>query len=304
MQRFGLGVNRSHRLRELQIDIVTDCYRPEIRILAIEAALRRLIGVLEPVIADNRAPAQGGHDVAPEARRPLGLRRHQRAGAVGIGQAGVNGAKGELADQAGLAGGGIAIDRGARIEVVAIERDVYERSPVRGINYDAFIDPSGGSADSFTLAVGHTDRADWQKPVVVVDAVREQRPPFSPTTVAEEFARVLKNYNVNKIVGDKYAGAWPVEVFSKLSIKYEQSAAPKSDLYRDLLPLINSGRIRLLDNAKLINQLCGLERRVARGGRDSIDHGPGSHDDIANSVAGLASITNKYPGYLGEQTLV
>ena len=122
-RRFGLGVNRSHRLRELQIDIVTDCYRPEIGILAIEAALRRLIGVLEPVIADDRAPAQGGRDVAPETRRPLDLRRHQRAGAVGIGQDGVNGAKGELADQAGLAGNGIVVDHSARIDVVAIERD-------------------------------------------------------------------------------------------------------------------------------------------------------------------------------------
>jgi hypothetical protein len=36
MQRFGLGVNRSHRLRELQIDIVTDCYCPEIGILVQE----------------------------------------------------------------------------------------------------------------------------------------------------------------------------------------------------------------------------------------------------------------------------
>jgi hypothetical protein len=29
-----------------------------------------------------------------------------------------------------------------------------------------------------------------------------------------------------------------------------------------------------------------LERRTARSGRDSIDHAPGAHDDIANSVAG------------------
>jgi hypothetical protein len=180
-----------------------------------------------------------------------------------------------------------------------VERGVYERSPVRGITYDAFIDPSGGSADSFTLGVGHTDRADWQKPVVVVDCLRETKPPFNPSAVAEEFAAVLKNYNVNKIIGDKFAGMWPIEVFAKLSITYEQSAAPKSDLYRDLLPLINSGRIRLLDNAKLISQLVGLERRVARGGRDSIDHGPGGHDDLANAVAGVASISNKYPGYLG-----
>src|SRR5580658_4818061 len=57
-------------------------------------------------------------------------------------------------------------------------------------------------------------------------------------------------------------------------------------LYNDLVPLINSRRIDLLDHAKLINQLCSLERRTARGGRDSIDHPPGSHDDLANAAGG------------------
>jgi hypothetical protein len=61
---------------------------------------------------------------------------------------------------------------------------------------------------------------------------------------------------------------------------------PKSDLYRDLLPLLNSRRIELLDHARLLAQLVGLERRTARSGRDSIDHAPGGHDDIANAVAG------------------
>ena len=31
----------------------------------------------------------------------------------------------------------------------------------------------------------------------------------------------------------------------------------------------------------------GLERRTARGGRDSIDHTPGGHDDLANAAAGV-----------------
>ena len=60
----------------------------------------------------------------------------------------------------------------------------------------------------------------------------------------------------------------------------------KSDIYRDMLPLLNSRKCELLDNRRLISQLHGLERRTARGGRDSIDHGPGAHDDIANAVAG------------------
>src|SRR5215467_16100392 len=64
-----------------------------------------------------------------------------------------------------------------------------------------------------------------------------------------------------------------------------------SDLYRDLLPVINSRKIDLLDHSRLIGQLCSLERRTSRGGRDSIDHAPGAHDDLPNAVAGLAAAT-------------
>jgi hypothetical protein len=60
----------------------------------------------------------------------------------------------------------------------------------------------------------------------------------------------------------------------------------KSEIYQDLLPLINSGAVDLLENERLIVQLTQLERRTARGGKDSIDHTPGAHDDLANAVAG------------------
>jgi hypothetical protein len=66
---------------------------------------------------------------------------------------------------------------------------------------------------------------------------------------------------------------------------------PKSDLYRDLLPELNSGKIELHDHPKLISQLCNLERRTARGGRDSIDHPPNGHDDVVNAVAGAVTLT-------------
>jgi hypothetical protein len=57
-------------------------------------------------------------------------------------------------------------------------------------------------------------------------------------------------------------------------------------IYGELLPILNSGRAELLDHPRLTTQLCGLERRTARGGRDSIDHAPGGHDDLANAAAG------------------
>jgi len=53
-----------------------------------------------------------------------------------------------------------------------------------------------------------------------------------------------------------------------------------------LLPLINSKQLELLDHQKATAQLCSLERRTARGGKDSISHPPSGHDDVANAVAG------------------
>lgn len=50
--------------------------------------------------------------------------------------------------------------------------------------------------------------------------------------------------------------------------------------------MINSGRVELLDDARLFQQLCGLERTVARAGRETVCKGAGNHDDLANSAAG------------------
>ena len=57
-------------------------------------------------------------------------------------------------------------------------------------------------------------------------------------------------------------------------------------------PFLNSGRIVLPKSDRLVNQLSGLERRTARAGKDSIDHAPGAHDDLANAVAGAADLVS------------
>src|SRR5262249_11797165 len=60
----------------------------------------------------------------------------------------------------------------------------------------------------------------------------------------------------------------------------------RSELYLNLLPELSSKSVALLDNPRIIAQFVGLERRTSRGGRDIIDHSPGAHDDLVNSVAG------------------
>jgi hypothetical protein len=122
---------------------------------------------------------------------------------------------------------------------------------------------------------------------VIVDAVREVRPPFSPSAVVDDFAVLLKSYRVSKVIGDHYGGEFVKEPFRKNGISYEVCKQPKSDLFRDMLPLLNSGHVTLPRHDRLIAQIVGLERRVSRAGRDSIDHAPGAHDDIANAVSGV-----------------
>jgi hypothetical protein len=174
-----------------------------------------------------------------------------------------------------------------------ISEGLFERPRVSGITYQGFIDPSGGSGqDSFTLGIGHFDKPTG---IAIVDAIRERKPPFSPQAVIEEYAALLKSYGVTKIIGDKFAGEFAREPFRAFGITYDPSAKPKSDLYRDTLPLINSRKVDLLDNKRMIQQFIGLERRTARSGKDSIDHGPNQHDDIANCVAGLIATMKSKP---------
>ena len=157
----------------------------------------------------------------------------------------------------------------------------FELPPASHLSHVGFVDPSGGSADSFTLAISHVE-----KDKRVLDLVRERKPPFSPEAVVAEYAEILKAYRVLAVSGDRYAGEWPREQFRKAGIGYIPSEKTKSDLYLELLPLINSGKAELLDLDRLTSQLVRLERRTARSGKDSVDHQPGGHDDVANCVAG------------------
>ena len=171
-----------------------------------------------------------------------------------------------------------------------VDLGVRERPPQRSLSYVAFVDPSGGSSDAMTLAIAHTEGTTQ-----ILDAIRERKPPFSPEAVAEEYAKLIREYRCTTVYGDRYGGEWPREQFRKHGVNYEPSEKPKSELYRDLLPLINSTAADLLEHDKLVTQLISLERRTSRGGKDSIDHPPGGYDDVANAVAGALVLSYKNP---------
>jgi hypothetical protein len=161
---------------------------------------------------------------------------------------------------------------------------------IGGVTYGGFLDFAGGGGaggDSAVAAVAHAEEHDGVL-VAVLDALREIRPPFSPEQACADFASFFSSYGVAQAVSDRWAGQFPIEGMRRHGIAVEPSARPKSDIYKDFLPLLNSGRVELLDHPRILAQLAALERRTARGGRDSVDHPPGSgHDDISNAAAGV-----------------
>ena len=175
----------------------------------------------------------------------------------------------------------------------AVDRGVTVRPPLPGVDYHAFADPSGGLGDSFTAAVAHRE-SDGQ---VVLDCVIETTPPFDPAAATKEIAATLRAYGITKVIGDRYAAQWPVAEFSRNDISYEHSERDRSAIYADFLPLLTSGRARLLDSPRLVGQLNNLERRASPMGRDRIDHPTGAHDDLSNAAAGALVLAGEELSY-------
>lgn len=168
---------------------------------------------------------------------------------------------------------------------------VIERPPVRGVRYTGFTDVSAGSSDSFATAIAHVEDGR-----AVLDAIRETSAPFSPQATVEEHAKLLREYNLSRVEGDRFAGQWPIEVWRQQNIQYKVAKRTKTDIYRDALPKLNTAECDLLDVPRLKFQLLSLERRTIRGtGREIIDHVPGAKDDVANAALGaiLSATTAK-----------
>ncbi|PVA11545.1 hypothetical protein DC366_00815 [Pelagivirga sediminicola] len=172
------------------------------------------------------------------------------------------------------------------IEVVSLaqRQEPMEIPRQRGIKYWAFVDPSGGGADEFTIAIGHRDKGG----MVVVDAVRGRK--GNPAAITADFCALAKTYGITAVYGDRYGAEWVRTEFRRHTVAYLNSPGTRSELYLSMGQALNAGRAELPPCEMIERQLCALERRTSRGGRDLIDHPPGGHDDRANAAAGLVAL--------------
>lgn len=187
-----------------------------------------------------------------------------------------------------------------RDEIEAIvDAGITVRPAQSGLQYTAFIDASSGAGkDSFCCSIGH--RADGD--VCIVDCVVEIVPPFSPPTACATLAQALKSYRITRVTADRWGLAFVASEFERHGISLGYSDRTSSEIFRQALPIIRSGRARLVDNDRMINQFANLERRILPSGGERIGHPErgGHHDDIAVVVAGcLVALSTPLSGAEG-----
>lgn len=167
-----------------------------------------------------------------------------------------------------------------------VETGVRERAihPDTHGRRKGFFDGGGGRVDAAVAAVAESDAQGR----AVLCAIRVWNAPFNPGGVIAEASAFYKSWGVLDPSGDAYAAEYTPEQFRIHGVTYTPSTLNRSEIYLELLPLVNSQSVVLLDHPELLRQLHGLERRRGASGKDKVDHrrGAGSHDDIANACAG------------------
>jgi hypothetical protein len=113
--------------------------------------------------------------------------------------------------------------------------------------------------------------------------------------VVKEACELLNAYGLKQVQIDRFAPGLVQELFSEHAVEAKISELDTSGNFVSLLALINSKRVKLLDDARLLSELRRLERRAGGSGRDKVGHSPNAHDDVAAAAAGALVQAAKEP---------
>jgi len=177
-----------------------------------------------------------------------------------------------------------AIDHGRPLEL----------PPREGVIYFCFVDMGGGRHDLSTVGIMHAvGEGDARR--YVADVIRGRH--GDPRAAMREFVELAKQYRCSVIVGDNYSADWTAGACREFGCEYRLSKLVRSELYLDGVPHFVRGVVSIADQAPLIRELRLLERRTARSGRDTVDHGKNGSDDYANALFGALHLAASVPLY-------
>lgn len=156
----------------------------------------------------------------------------------------------------------------------AIEAGVVARAPEEPTGddwYTAAVDLAGGTGeDSATLTILHEEEGEGGAGVAVQDVLVEWRAPFDPGTMCAEAARECARFRVTVVVGDQFSEGFAAAEFRRHGIRYEVSPRKTADCVLDSIAVLNTRRVRLLDNPRARRQWTQMRRDYASGGRPTI----------------------------------
>jgi hypothetical protein len=190
----------------------------------------------------------------------------------------------------------------------AIDRNIvpqHRRLP--GIRYRIYSDmATGAGRDSATMAVAHTVR-DGDHDLTIFDELLEQRPPFDPLAVVRRMCEIAKFWGCTEISGDQYGRPF-VSLFAKHGVNYVVSPLSTSEVYLHSRLSWTAGNVVLplfeTTTERAIEQFLTLRRKVAPGGRETVEH-IGSkhvHDDLAVAISGAIYLCTP-PDYGGAASM-
>jgi len=158
-----------------------------------------------------------------------------------------------------------------------------ELSQREGIDYKCFVDVAGGGGrDSYSVCIGHVENEK-----IVIDVVRSRAPKFNPDDVTEQYSKLVKEYGIKEVVGDKFSGDYASNNWAKYDIEYKRSEKTKSELYLEAESPFNTEQVDIPNKELAVIQLKNLIRKTRSGGKDSVDTDAGQPEDEANVIAGV-----------------
>lgn len=173
----------------------------------------------------------------------------------------------------------------------AVDSGVVERPPEPDKFYVAAIDPAFRH-DAFTFTVVHTDPAKGIVQDVLVRELPTPGTPVDPLYMLTRVAEVCRRYRIYMVHTDQHQMESLRYIASTLGLHLEGTdftGTSKAEIYGSLQSLVNTQRLRLLDNAEQLKELRSLEKRLLPGGGARISGPRDDYDDIATVVALAAS---------------
>ena len=164
---------------------------------------------------------------------------------------------------------------------------VVSRPPDKKFFYVAAIDPAF-RRDAFGFTIVHCDPAEG----IVQDVVRRWHDPsgtpLNPADIFSQIAAILAEYNIKSVYSDQYTIEALQYIASQHGFGIEEitfSSESKAEIYANLQQLLNQGKLKLLDDDEMLQELKSIEKQNMQGGLVRIAAPEGQYDDLATVVA-------------------